>query len=341
MATKRTELDGVLRPEQEWRRSAGRTRKVGTFALAAVVQLVACTPAAQEQKAATPAEETPAVPAETAPFFLDLRTGETTPLAENLAGGYSYAASPDGLQLAFGTCCSGTDVMTIANIDGSDARTLESPEGLNYYGARWSPDGTKLVYQERNGGGDTALTGDVGNLFVHDLSTGRRTQITDLELSRAWWWFLSPSFSPGGRDVIFHLPRTRSQATTWDAWSVPVNGGEPSLVLRNAAFPMLTGHGPEGEEVAFVEPTASDFAGQSLMTGRLSPQSDIRTPLVETNGSIWWPVLSPDGFRVAYQDGGSIYVADMGSLVWGESSKVADGDNTEWLDDNTLIVSPD
>jgi Tol biopolymer transport system component len=73
------------------------------------------------------------------------------------------------------------------------------------------------------------------------------------------------------------------------------------------------------------------------MTGRPIPDSDIRSTLVEANDSIWWPRLSPDGSKIAYQDGGSIYVVD---LFTRESSKVADGDNAEWLDNDTLIVAP-
>jgi hypothetical protein len=271
------------------------------------------------------------------PFFLDLRTGKRTALADNLAGGESYVASPDGTRLVYNTCrdggCHGADVMTVANIDGTDARTLQSPQGLNDYGARWSPDGTKLVYQGRN----PAAPHSVGNLFVQDLSSGRRTQLTDFERSRAWW-FLSPSFSPDGRNVIFHLPRGSSRTTKWDVWSVPVTGGEPTLVLRNAAFPMLNPYpGPEGIAIQFVLPMASNFAGQSIMTGRPIPDSDIRGTVVAAKDSIRWPTVASDGDRIAYQDGGSIYVVDIRT---GESSQVADGETAEWLDDDTLIVNP-
>jgi Tol biopolymer transport system component len=348
MATKQVEPDLDPQREQEQRpRKATRNQKVGAFLAAAAIGLgaVAFMLATRgEEDATTPADQSPAVAPGTAtgPFFLDLETGEKTPLAENLAGGFNYAGSPDGTKLAYGTCCSGADVMTVANVDGTDARTLESPEGLNFYGARWSPDGTKLVYQERDGGGDTPRgdtprTGDVGNLFIEDLSSGRRTQLTHLQLKRAWWWFLSPSFSPDGRSVIFHLPRSKSEVTKWDVWSVPVTGGDPTLVLRNALFPMLRPEGPEGERIAFVSPMAADLAGHRIMTGRPTPESDLRQTLVKANDTIWWATMSPDGSRIAYRDGGSIYVVDVST---GESSKVAEGSVPEWLDADTLIVYP-
>jgi Tol biopolymer transport system component len=344
ITNKQSEPDVGPRIGQEHRqRAANLTKRPAAFVVAAAISLVAvaCTPGTQGgTDAATPAgepqtsaRESPTEAQETisGPFLLDLRGGERTPLPENLAGGYIYAASPDGARLAFNTCCSAFDVMTVANIDGTDVRTF-APEGLNIYGPRWSPDGTKVVYQLRDGGDDDGLTADVGNLFVHDLSSGEKTQLTDLELSRAAWWYLSPTFSPDGRNVIFHLPRGRSETTKWDAWSVPVTGGEPTLVLRNAAFPLYL---PDGKEIAFVVPTTSNFEGQSIARsadGQGSPRT-----LVEANSSIWLPTMSPDGSRIAYQDGASIYVVDVST---GESSRVADGDTADWVDDDTLIVTP-
>jgi hypothetical protein len=49
-------------------------------------------------------QDDPATVGQTAsPFLLDLRTGERTPLAESLAGGFNYVASPTA-EVAYGTC---------------------------------------------------------------------------------------------------------------------------------------------------------------------------------------------------------------------------------------------
>jgi Tol biopolymer transport system component len=351
---------GALERQQKRQVRAARNKRIGAFAVAAAIGLAAIavileTRAGEDTKTTAGQPSTVAPGSSSGPFLLDLRTGKRTPLPANLAGGVSYVPSPDGTRLLILTChgqpCSNNkeDVTTVANIDGTDARMLRSPEGLNYYGARWSPDGTKIVYQERK-----ADTNDVGNLFVEDLSTGRRTQLTHLKLSRpavlteepsgGWWWFLSPSFSPDGRNVFFHMPRSSSQTTNWDVWSVPVTGGEPTLVLRNAAFPVLNpSGGPEGVAIAFVETMPNSFAGRNIMTGRPIPDSDIRRERVGAKISIWWPTFSPDGSKIAYQDGGSIYVVNVGP--WDLPSKVVDwrspgAQSAEWLDDDTLIVAP-
>jgi Tol biopolymer transport system component len=350
MATQKVRPDeGFVDRQLGRQRRRTRNRRFGTLALVAALGIAATIGVILGAKggpdATSPAEpgaeESPRVNRATnsPPFFLDLRTGVRTPLADTLvpegagAGVHvNYSVSPDGSAVAFSTClgfsCSGVDVMRLGDIDGTNVRTLGVPSGLNGYLPRWSPDGSQLVYQVRSG-----ATNEVGNVFLYDFSSGRRTQLTDLDLHVADWWFLSARFTPDGQDVIFHLPRDSSGLTKWDAWSVPVTGGEPSLMLRDAAFPTYF---PRGDALAVVEPKDSSLGGVSLQIAE--PQGSRRT-LVEANSppGIWWPEISPDGTRIAYQDGGSIYVVDVATAV---STKVAEGDNAEWLDDHTLIVSP-
>jgi hypothetical protein len=353
MVTKQKEPEpGALERQQKRQVRSGRSKRFGAFAVAAAIAVAAVALVLETRRTenrARPANEpsTVAPGPISGPFFLDLRTGMKTPLVESISGGYSYVPSPDGTRLAYsssrGGGCVGSDGITVVNVDGTDARTIKPPAGLTICAPRWSPDGTKLVYQQRAGTDDS-----VGNLFVQDLSTGQRTQITRLELTRAWWWFLSPRFTPAAGDpssgpegpgnVIFHLPRTSDETTTWDVWSVPVTGGKPTLVLRDAAFPMVRAQGPEGLKIQFVSPMPNNLEGQSIMTGRPIPDSDIRESLVMAKGSIWWPTMSPDGRQIAYQDGGSIYVVDI--RLADIPSKVADGNTAEWLDTHTLIVAP-
>jgi dipeptidyl aminopeptidase/acylaminoacyl peptidase len=350
---------GALERQQRRQVRAARNKRIGAFAVAAVIAVVAIvvvvttrsgtgtrTPAHQPSITPTPGPSGRAPAVSGKPFFLDVDTGELTPLPATLAGGYSYVPSPDGTKLAFdsrtGGGCTSTVGITVANLDGSGVRTITSPTGLSLCSPSWSPDGTKLVYVERDPSVETA----VGNLFVEDLATGERTQLTDL-LTTAWWWYLAPVATPAHGapfsaetepgNVIFQLPRDASKNATWDVWSVPMTGGEPTLVMRNAYFAVLRPEGPEGVRVAFVEPQPGQFEGQTLMIGRPTLTNDLRRTLAVAHQSIWWPRFSPDGSRLSYQDGGSIYVVNVAT---GVSTEVARGDTAEWLDDHTLIVTP-
>jgi WD40 repeat protein len=264
----------------------------------------------------------------TGSFLLDLETGEQTPLADVFADAFFLTASPDGTRLYAVTCCSSSDVAMVANIDGSDQRRLDPSGTINYYMGRWSPDGTKIVYQATDGG-----TREIGNLFVEDLISGEQTQLTDFEATVAPGNFLFPTFGEDGESVFFHLPRS-AEDIEYDVWSVPGTGGEPSLVMENAAqwVPL-----PEEGSGAFVLPADDHFVGprMEIIT------TEGRRTLVETSEPIVAPSASPDGSKIVYGTEGdgtvSIYVVDVAT---GESSKVAEGNNASWLDEDTLVVAP-
>jgi Tol biopolymer transport system component len=268
----------------------------------------------------------------TGPFLLDLRTGAQTPLAEVFADA-GLVASPDGTKLHANNCCSPDDVATIANVDGSDQRRLDPPGNLNYYGGSWSPDGTKIVYQAKDG-----ATNQIGNLYVEDLSSGEQTQVTDFEPTTANWWYLAPSFSADGQAVFFHQPRDwKTSVTEFDVWSVPIAGGEPILVMENATRWMSLPY--EEPSAAFIVPTFNSFDGPSIA---LSTSEGPRT-LVEADGLIVGNDVSPDGRRIVYEvedplEDDRVYVVDIST---GVSTQVFEGGSASWLDNDTLIVEPE
>ena len=127
----------------------GRGRAFAVAVLLAVLGACSADPArtdmtASSQVASTQTPSTPAdVPAVvTGAFFLDLRTGEETPLPS--AGGQNpdygaafddghyYAVSPDGSRVYWeDTCCSAADVAAAASSDGSHGRRLDPPGAIN------------------------------------------------------------------------------------------------------------------------------------------------------------------------------------------------------------------
>lgn len=319
-------------------------RNARPLALAVLVVLGACGPgqeAADPTGPTTTASEPSATPATVAPevptgaFFLDLRTGTQTPLpSASIEGdsevrfddGYYYVPSPDGSRIYWES--PGTTASAVARSDGSQGRRLDPTGDIDYYAGGWSPDGTMIVYQRRDSSGD-----DFGNLVVEHVASGRTTRLTDLEQPSDdvdGWWYLAPTFSPDGRNVIFQWPRPASFGIRWDLWSVPVTGGEPTLLVRNAAQATTSG----GPTYAFVRPKPTFFDGSSLV---IAEPDGFRT-LVEATSGIFEPKMSPDGSRIAYGDGGSIYVIDVST---GEASAVAVGRMAAWVDDGTLIVAPD
>jgi eukaryotic-like serine/threonine-protein kinase len=82
-----------------------------------------------------------------------------------------------------------------------------------------SPDERMLTFIRGKG---TFLT--PGDVYVMMLPSGEPVQLTHDKLVK-----LSPTFSPDGTRIVY------GTADPWDTWEVPVLGGQPRLILRNAS----------------------------------------------------------------------------------------------------------
>jgi hypothetical protein len=313
---------------ERWRRAA-----TIVVVVAGVSALVALGLASVDRRSApaTPAPTStarPPSPMSTESSFVDVGSGRTTPLPEAIAAaGYYFDASPDRTMLTYGPCCAvRPTTVSVASIDGTVIRQL-TPDRMSAFGPRWSPDGTSIVYQGR--GPIATGANRFGNLFIVDPRTGETVRITHLDQSKSWgWWFLSPSFAPDGEKVIFQMPRHTGSGTRWDLWSVPITGGERTLLLRNAGF---GSYAPDGHTLAYLSPAAS-FSGGSLWIA--DDRGSVPRKLVQ-GPRIKLPRWSPDGTRIAYAKGGNVYVVDAAS---GRSARVSKGGVAEWFDDDTLVV---
>jgi Tol biopolymer transport system component len=292
-------------------------RKAGAFVMVAALVVAAgaaCSPGNQDTTTETVDRptSTPSLPslASGSLAYFDLTTGETS-TTEITPHNSAIDVSSEGDRIVY----SGAGVLNVADLDGSNVQMLEGTIG-DPTGPQWSPDGSSVVYQ------------DGENLYVVDVGSGEVRPITDLQgLEAAELSYVSPTFDPSGDTVLFNMPTEGGQGD-YGLWSVPVTGGEPTLVRRAATFGDVS---PDGTQIAFVEdggfgdlfvaPTAGGKA-QKLATGEIAV-----------------PRWSPDGTRIAYNDGsGSVYVVDVST---GERTLVVETDHLPaWVDDGTLSLTP-
>lgn len=333
MTTRQVEPDvDAWREQERHQRRSSRNKRLGAFAVAAAIGLVAVvlvlvnrTEPSPNRPAADPSPRP--LPEFSLPSSVDLQTGEATPLPQSILGGSLYFTSPDRTMFVYSYCCGPPNPVFVANVDGTGVREI-TPDGIDGFGARWSLDGSMLVYQQRD-----AATREIGDLFVVDVATEGTTQITDLDPASYGGWFLSPSFSPDGQTIIFHMPRGPNDdvSTRWDLWSVPVAGGEPTLVVRNASMGV---YAPDGGALAYLDSPKGYWTSSRLMVAGVDA-SDPR--LLVQGDRIEFPRWSPDGTRIAYSDTDGIHVVDVST---GEASLVAEGGTSDWFGDDTLVVVP-
>lgn len=318
-----------------------RKRRLGVTAAAVLAAAVAvvvgfASLTDPDPKAVTPLGPTGSVDPSVEWFLVDVDTGE-----QRLAHGWlsnptgsfgTYDFSPDGSRVVWCDCPQtiyGTDAdrLMLANADGSDPVEVPAPAGLNAYVYDWSPDGTKLLVRFRN-----ANTSDLGNLFVHDLATGHNTRLTNVQ-HESGSQATSAEFSADGQTVLYdQIRRSSSDAAgtgEFDVWSIPVTGGEPTLVVQNAVHAHYLA---DGETIAYVQPVSNSYDGHQIRL--FTPEGEKQT-IVTTDEPLWALWISPDRTRLAYYDRGATYVIPA---TGGTAAKVSD-DYGAWLDDRTILVN--
>jgi dipeptidyl aminopeptidase/acylaminoacyl peptidase len=294
-----------------------------------------CTETGPVQPTPTPH---PGLAPETTGYLIDLNTGEVTQLPKSIAGVF-YAVSPDGTMVAYiSVDDAGTPEVFIASLDGTDIQQVTHDQRGASTPA-WSPDGGAIAYTSMSGD-YASVDEDVSNIFVLDLATGETSQVTNEKPTTGTNLSVGPGlgavfpqFSPDGASIIYAAARGDGLSMR----IVPVKGGKSALLFDGGKNDVEAGLGT-------FSPDGSTLAASCL--GRLGgiciAHADGTNLRVLVSGpSLVGPTWSPDGTRIAYTDAEQpvgeykIFVVDVAT---GETTFVAEGTMSEWLDDHTLIV---
>jgi Tol biopolymer transport system component len=295
-------------------------------------------PQAPESAVAAPDSEQEGVPAATTSvpgfpvngatgsrsFLLNLRTGETTPLARSLARGRHFAASPDGRRLAF--VARGNELtpqIFVGRIDGTHLRQVtHGPRGAAW--PAWSPDGAMIAYEDWSEG--------LRNLFVLDLAAGESRQVTDESIGGG------SQFTPDGSALVY----TGGEFSYPELRTVPIAGGESALVIELDEGLTDTGDGslsPDGSLVTFL--AGGQLLPEATHCGpcRIVANADgTNKRLVACHPSNPAGTWSPDGSRIVCLRGPGEHQVVVVDTTTGHPSGVAKGSGAVWVDNHTLLV---
>jgi eukaryotic-like serine/threonine-protein kinase len=220
-------------------------------------------------------------------WLLDLESRQESKLVE---GAFGPSWSPDGKRLAFDAGWAGPHRIWVSDARGLNPRqiTADSNDAAVHAGARWSPDGSHIVFRR--------IEKTQWDIAVADAATSAVTRLTNDIIPD-----IDPTWAPDGRHIYFSSARGGGL----NLWRLPI---EPSGALSGPAEQLTTGAGddvqptpsPDGRRLAFaIRGIDSDIwrLPVSPGTGRVTgdPQPVVVTARVQSRGA--W---SPDGRTIAY-----------------------------------------
>jgi len=135
-----------------------------------------------------------------------------------------------------------------------------------------------------------------GQIYVKALPHGEPVQLTHDLLAK-----MSPTFSSDGSRIVYTV--ADPSVGRWDAWIVPVLGGEPRLWMKNAA----TLSWLPDKRIMFSEITSGLHMRVVTSTESRDDVRPVYTPSHQ-QGMAHWSHLSPDGARVL--------IVEMEQSVW-------------------------
>lgn len=167
-------------------------------------------------------------------WAVDLRTRKERRLIKNA---FNPDYSPDGRRIAFDASWAGPRRIWAVDHRGHNPQQLTSDvsEGVSHVRPRWSPDGTRIVFQN--------IERTKFDVRVFDLSDGSSWWITNDAVQD-----LNPVWSPSGRFIYFSSYRGGGI----NIWRVALpGGGAPQQLTIGAGQDVETAISRDGKRLAF------------------------------------------------------------------------------------------
>ena len=208
-----------------------------------------------------------------------------------------------------GFVSSGNDIIKseICSIDIDGQNKIKLTNNSTYdRGLHYSTDGSKIVFMsDRNSNQE---------IFIMNVDGSNQTNLTN-DIDYDW----DPKISPDGNKIVFVSDREWSSGTS-EIYIMDIDGKNQTNLTNNISRDINPGFFPDGSKIYF-ESYRDDFIKQFMMDIDGSNQIEICRQCSR-------PSISPDGSKIIYSSGFSIFIMDI------------DGTNKTQLTNNLEYYSP-
>lgn len=211
-------------------------------------------------------------------YVMNADGSNVTQVTHNDVNEFDPIWSPNGKQLAFGSCQAACDVVVI-NADGSGERTLITD---GFPGA-WSPDGKQIAFASSRDGDD--------EIFVMNSDGSGVAQLTHNDDIRDF----ATAWSPSGKQILFQSDRDGNT----EFYVMNADGSGVTRLTDNPASDEgdHAGWSPSGKQIVFSSRRDGDDLDLFVMNADGSGVTQLtQNDFSEDDDPVW----SPNGKQIAF-----------------------------------------
>ena len=196
--------------------------------------------------------------------------------------------SPDGKFLAVPDQTSPEEPFAIflVSVQSGEKRRLTSPPAQADHSPAFSPDGRTLAFVRQS-----AAT--IENIYLVQVANGQTRRLT---FNDTWTYGLA--WTPDGREIVFSSsPGAGSNLSLWRISSL---GGMPELLSGTGGGAFYPAISRQGSRLIYSRGTSDSNIWRLELSGLTTTRNRPARLIASTRGD-WFPQISPDGDRIAFE----------------------------------------